>query len=174
MNETKTRLAGVDVCKCIAIALVLLIHASADVLRDCAPGSGSFLEALLWSAPAGGGGVFALHARTAAGVGREGGERRVAGIVLRVSCAYPRAADALSRGADHGHLPAAAVRAAARRAVRRGELDRMARAVAHPPGAQMAHIEAAQKIPARQRRRIPDSAARPHTARSDRLTASSI
>lgn len=52
MNETKTRLVGVDVCKCIAIALVLLIHASADVLTDCAPGSGSFLEALLWSAPA--------------------------------------------------------------------------------------------------------------------------
>ena len=51
MNGTKTRLAGVDVCKCAAIVFVLLIHTSGDVLTVCAPGSKNFLEALFWSAP---------------------------------------------------------------------------------------------------------------------------
>ena len=52
MNGAKTRVVGVDVCKTLAILCVLLIHTSGDVLTACAPGSKSFLEALIWSAPA--------------------------------------------------------------------------------------------------------------------------
>ena len=89
---------------------------------------------------AGGGDILPLYARAPAGVGGADGGRPFAGVVLRVSGAYARAAHALPHGADHRHLPPAAVRPAARRAVRHRELRDLAHPVPHPVGAAVAHL----------------------------------
>lgn len=49
MNRTEQRNLPVDCAKSLAISFVLLIHASADVLRGGAVGSGYWLEGLFWN-----------------------------------------------------------------------------------------------------------------------------
>ena len=49
MNRTEQRNIPVDCAKSLAISFVLLIHASADVLRGGAVGSGYWLEGLFWN-----------------------------------------------------------------------------------------------------------------------------
>ena len=49
MNRTEQRNLPVDCAKSLAISFVLLIHASADILRGGAVGSGYRLEGLFWN-----------------------------------------------------------------------------------------------------------------------------